>query len=159
MIGFILRSHSYILPSTKFSWDILDQFSVFLIMSPNVLDHWITFISWPYPQTGQQNLKPNAWQCPQIGRQYGIKNKAAITLQCKLNGKLIAALLFIPYSSLISGYSQFVNISQGIRIRPTSKGNVIGMLLERQVNKVSTDEIWHPYLKQFNCSNRGQHTY
>ena len=28
-----------------------------------------------------------------------IKNKAAIALQCKLNGKLIAALFFIPYSS------------------------------------------------------------
>ena len=38
-------------------------------------------------------------QCPQIGRQYGIKNKAAIAWQCKLNGKLIAVLLFIPYSS------------------------------------------------------------
>ena len=31
-------------------------------------------------------------KCPHIGRQYRIKNKAAITLQCKLNGKLIAAL-------------------------------------------------------------------
>ena len=32
-------------------------------------------------------------QCPQIGQQYGIKNKAAIALlQCKLNDKLIAAL-------------------------------------------------------------------
>ena len=29
------------------------------------------------------------------------KDKAAIDLQCKLNGKLIAALLFILYSSLI----------------------------------------------------------
>ena len=35
-------------------------------------------------------------QRPKIGRQYGIKNKATIALQCKLNGKLIAALLFIP---------------------------------------------------------------
>ena len=43
------------------------------------------------------------WQCPQIGQQYGIENKAAIALQCKSNVKLIAALLFIPYSSLISG--------------------------------------------------------
>ena len=35
-------------------------------------------------------------QCPQIGRQHGIKNKAAIALTCKLNGNLkliIAALL------------------------------------------------------------------
>ena len=30
-----------------------------------------------------------------------MKNKAVIALQCKLNGNLIAALLFIPYSSLI----------------------------------------------------------
>ena len=30
---------------------------------------------------------------------YGIKSKAAIALQGKLNGKLIAALLFIPYSN------------------------------------------------------------
>ena len=37
----------------------------------------------------------------QIGRQYEIKNKAAIALHCKLNGKQIAALLFIPCSSLI----------------------------------------------------------
>ena len=29
------------------------------------------------------------------------ENKAAIDLHCKLNGKLIAALLFIPYGSLI----------------------------------------------------------
>ena len=33
-------------------------------------------------------------QCPQIGR-HGIKNKAAIDLQCELNVKLIAAVLFI----------------------------------------------------------------
>ena len=33
--------------------------------------------------------------------QYGIKNKAAIDLQCKLNGKLIAALALYSYSSLI----------------------------------------------------------
>ena len=37
-------------------------------------------------------------QWPEIGRKYEIKNKAAITLQCKLNGKLIAALLVIPCS-------------------------------------------------------------
>ena len=35
-------------------------------------------------------------QCPQIGRQYGIKYKAAIALQSKSNVKQIAALLFIP---------------------------------------------------------------
>ena len=40
-------------------------------------------------------------QCPEIGQQYGTKNKAAFALQCKLNGKLIAALLFILYISLI----------------------------------------------------------
>ena len=40
--------------------------------------------------------------CLQIGQQYGIiKNKAAVALQCKLNGKLIAALLFNLYSSLV----------------------------------------------------------
>ena len=27
--------------------------------------------------------------CPQIGRQYGIKNEAAFVLQCKSNGKLL----------------------------------------------------------------------
>ena len=36
--------------------------------------------------------------CPDIGRQYGVKNKAAIALQCKLNGKIIAALVFIAHS-------------------------------------------------------------
>ena len=41
------------------------------------------------------------WQCPHKERQYRIKNKAAIDSQCKLNVKLIAALFFIPYSSLI----------------------------------------------------------
>ena len=40
-------------------------------------------------------------QCPQIGQQYGIKNKAAIAVQCKLNGNLIAALHFILNSSPI----------------------------------------------------------
>ena len=37
-----------------------------------------------------------AWQCPQpqIGRQYGIKNKAAISIQFKMSNKM-AALLFI----------------------------------------------------------------
>ena len=34
-----------------------------------------------------------------------LSNKAAISLQCKLNSKLIAALLFIPYSSLTCGFS------------------------------------------------------
>ena len=48
---------------------------------------------------------------PQIGRQYG-KNKAAITLQCKLNGKLIAAILFIPCDrSLMLGYRRFISWS------------------------------------------------
>ena len=39
------------------------------------------------------------------GRQCGIKNRAAIALQCKLNGKLIAAFLLSLYSSW--GYSPF----------------------------------------------------
>ena len=43
-------------------------------------------------------------QCSQIGRQYGINNEAAIAIQFKLNGKLIAALPWILYSSLIWGY-------------------------------------------------------
>ena len=42
------------------------------------------------------NLK-SVWRCPQIGRRNGVKNKEAIVLQCKLNGILISALLFIPY--------------------------------------------------------------
>ena len=37
------------------------------------------------------------WLCPRIGRQHGIKNMAAIALQWKLNGKLIAVLFFIAY--------------------------------------------------------------
>ena len=37
-------------------------------------------------------------------RQYIIKNKAAIVLQCESNVKLIAALLFIPYCRLIWGH-------------------------------------------------------
>ena len=40
-------------------------------------------------------------QSPQMGRQYGIDNEAAIALQCKLNVKLIAAVPFILYSCLI----------------------------------------------------------
>ena len=36
-----------------------------------------------------------------IGQQDGIMNKAAICLQCKSNGKLKAAFLFIPCSCLI----------------------------------------------------------
>ena len=39
-------------------------------------------------------------QCPQIGWQYGIKNKAAIGLQYKSNAKLIAALLFIDHRDI-----------------------------------------------------------
>ena len=35
-----------------------------------------------------------SWPCPQIRWRYGIKNKAAITLQHESNVKLIAALLF-----------------------------------------------------------------
>ena len=46
-------------------------------------------------------VSSNRWQ-------YGIKNKAANGLQCKLNDKLIAALLFIQYSSLIWGDTQWV---------------------------------------------------
>ena len=46
-------------------------------------------------------VKLNVWQYPEIGRQYEIKNKAAIAFQCKLNGKLIAALLYILYSIII----------------------------------------------------------
>ena len=42
-------------------------------------------------------------QCPQIGLHYGIKNKAAISFQRKSNVKLIAALLFIPYSCPVLG--------------------------------------------------------
>ena len=41
--------------------------------------------------------------CLQRGKIIGIKNKAAIALQCKSNGKVIASLLFIPYSILIWG--------------------------------------------------------
>ena len=40
-------------------------------------------------------------QSPQIWLQYGIKNKAAIALQCKLNGKPIAALLFSLFSTVV----------------------------------------------------------
>ena len=52
----------------------------------------------------------NSRQCPHLGRHYGIKNKAAIALQCESDVKLIAALLFIPYSSPIWGDSQFIII-------------------------------------------------
>ena len=40
-------------------------------------------------------LIANTGQCPQLERRYIITNKAAIALQCKSNGKLIAALLFV----------------------------------------------------------------
>ena len=40
------------------------------------------------------------WQCPQIGRQLRNKEQAAIALQCKLNGKLIAALFYICIAPL-----------------------------------------------------------
>ena len=47
-------------------------------------------------------MRRNIWQCSQIiGRQYGVNIKAAFGLQCKLNVKLLAALLFIPRGSLI----------------------------------------------------------
>ena len=48
----------------------------------------------------QNNYNPQNYVqglCPQIGQQCGIKNKAAIAFQCTLNGRLIAALLFILY--------------------------------------------------------------
>ena len=45
----------------------------------------------------------NIGQCSQIGRQCEIKDKAAIVLglQCKLNGNIIAALIFIPYTVVL----------------------------------------------------------
>ena len=49
------------------------------------------------------------WHSPQIGLQYEIKDEATIALQCKLNGKIIAALLFIEYSCHISGECQLHN--------------------------------------------------
>ena len=52
------------------------------------------------------------WLSPQIGQCRGLKNKAAIALQCKSNFKLIAALFFIPYSSLIRGDSWNVSINR-----------------------------------------------
>ena len=48
------------------------------------------------------NMNPRL--CPQIRLQNRIENKAAITLQCKWNIRLIAALLFIPYSFPLWGY-------------------------------------------------------
>ena len=62
-----------------------------------------------YKKGGSINVIPSSStpvhprQCPQIGRQHGIKNMAAIAFQCKLNVKLIAALLFIPYRLPILG--------------------------------------------------------
>ena len=47
----------------------------------------------------------------------------AVALQCKLNGKLIAALFLIPCSSLIGGYSQIYPI------RPKSLLNIWNNLL------------------------------
>ena len=42
------------------------------------------------------------WPCPQIeDDKRNLKNKAAIDLQCKLNGKLKAALFFIPLKVVI----------------------------------------------------------
>ena len=54
-----------------------------------------------YESRKGQISSPRHEQCPQIGRQYGIKRKAAVALQCKLNGKQITALLFIPRRSFI----------------------------------------------------------
>ena len=64
------------------------------------------------------------WQCPDIGRQYGMKNKAAIGFQCKLNGELIAALIFILYS--IWGYSRAAHLRFH---NPCSRG-VAGFVLK-----------------------------
>ena len=61
------------------------------------------------PSNNDRQQRATYWtagQCIQIGRQYEIKNKAAIAFQCKLNGKIIAALLYILYTCLIWGYSQ-----------------------------------------------------
>ena len=48
------------------------------------------------------------WQCPQIRPQYGMKNKAAIALQCKSNVKLIAA--FVLYSIKKSCLRRFPHV-------------------------------------------------
>ena len=45
------------------------------------------------------------WQGPQIVKQYGVKNKAAIALQCKTKTNV----KFIPYCSLIWGDSRYIN--------------------------------------------------
>ena len=53
-------------------------------------------------------------QCHQTGRQYGIKNKAAIDLPCKLNGKLIAALLYTVWSRTDSPNKSCLYLTQHI---------------------------------------------
>ena len=61
-----------------------------------------------------KGIRKNFRQCPQIGRQCGIKNKAAIAIQCKSNVKLIVAVLFIPHSSVIWRESQLFWFSNPI---------------------------------------------
>ena len=55
---------------------------------------------WPQANNGGQFMAMSS----NIGQWYRMKNKAAITLQCKLNGALMAALLFI---SLIEDIAQY----------------------------------------------------
>ena len=68
---------------------------------PKIIPHVGILCEGSYDDKGRITLG----LCPQIGRQYGIKNKAAIALQCKSKDKLIAALVFITCTCLIWGDS------------------------------------------------------
>ena len=70
------------------------------------IDYYISFNITTLNTVYKISLDNKRFPCPQIGQQYGIKNKAAIALQCNSNVKLIAAMIFILYSSFIWGNSQ-----------------------------------------------------
>ena len=49
---------------------------------------------------------------PKLKLKYGMKSKAANALQCKLNVKLVAALLFIPYFNFWKMFDLFEEIAR-----------------------------------------------
>ena len=82
------------------SWNT-DLNSAWMGMGIKIVIRWINYNTLSYPRC-------QCWQCPQMRRQYGIKNKAAITWQRESNVKLIAALVLILYRRPIWGHCRNV---------------------------------------------------
>ena len=49
------------------------------------------------------------WQYPQTGRRYGIKNKAAIVLQCKMNDNVITPLFLFSVVVFFKDMANFIS--------------------------------------------------